>query len=164
MVVDPGVFLSTNFNEFDYYLNKIIIKKETLYNHVNYAWIYYFELPFGNKIHSIIYNNKVDIKEYNYLNSLPKEEFDEIYKELEKRNYTIMDSKNSVSEGIPNGFQGLKLNFSLYGEAPEFLQMLCYLFSGYFQYSDSSGEDYKWIDKDLHKVVEWVFGRKNVFI
>jgi len=164
MGVDTEAFLKTNFNEFEYYLGKIIIKKEKVYNKAPYAYVYFFEMSSGDKYHSIVYNNKVDIKESEYLDSLSHEEFKKIYNKLEQRNFTTMDSKNRIREGIPNGFHGLKLDFSLFGETPEFLQMLCCLFSGYFQYSDASGEDYIWIDKDWHKVIEWVFGGKDVFI
>lgn len=164
MGVDTEAFLKTNFDEFEYYLGNIILKKERMFGNKTYVWTYFFEFPSGDKYHSHVYNNKVDVKEAEYLNSLPHEEFKKVYAEIEKRDFTTMDSQNRVSEGIPNGFHGLKLDFSLFGEASEFLQMLCCLFGGYFQYSDSSGEDYIWIDKDWHKVIEWVFRGKDVFI
>ena len=157
MGVDTEAFLSTNFDEFDYYLEKIIEKKIRMYNKTPYSWTYFFELPSGDRYHTHVYNNKVDVEEEEYLNSLPSEKFKEIYTEIEKRNFTTMDSKNRVREGIPNGFHGLKLDFSLFGEAPEFLQMICCLFGGYFQYSDAGDEDYVWIDKNWHKVIIWIF-------
>lgn len=157
MGVDTEAFLKTNFDEFEHYLGKIILRKEKLFGNKVYVNTYVFEFPSGDVYHSHVYNNKVDVKEGEYLNSLSKEEFKKVYAEIEKRDYTTMDSKNRVSEGIPNGFHGLKLDFSLFGEAADFLQFLCHIFGGYFQYSDSSGEDYVWMDKDWHKAISWIF-------
>lgn len=156
MGVDTEAFLKTKFDEFDRYLSVFITSKDKGYSPRPYMWSYSFDY-FGENRHSLVYNQKVDVKEYERREFLPKEEFKKEFDKKEKLPVTDMDSRNLVADGVPDGFHGIKLGFGLSGRAQEFIQLMCYIFGGWYQPSDSSGEDYYWIEKNWYKAIQVIF-------